>query len=96
MIQSAEGETRLSQEVERSPAVAIEDQGIQKSSFLRRHKYIIVAIISYVIGLILTGVAAVLLASGQPALLFLVPSLLLGVLITALLSKELLAFYNFV
>ena len=46
----------------------------------------------YVFGIVATFVSLNLMRLGQPALLFLVPSVLLPVIVTALLSRELCVF----
>jgi signal peptide peptidase-like protein 2B len=50
--------------------------------------YFIVSVISYGLGLIVTFIALALMATGQPALLYLVPFTLLPTLFVALKRKE--------
>jgi hypothetical protein len=56
--------------------------------------YYIQSVISYFVGLTLTNVALYLMNTAQPALLYLVPCLLISTIITSLFRRELKEIYS--
>lgn len=55
---------------------------------IKRSPYFVGAIVGYGIGLLITFIALVYMKTGQPALLYLVPSVLIPVTIISLIRKE--------
>lgn len=61
---------------------------------VRSHTYYIAAMIGYSLGLVLTYISMLLMATGQPALLYLTPCCLISTLLVALKRKELPAIWS--
>ncbi|EDR22192.1 minor histocompatibility antigen H13, putative [Entamoeba dispar SAW760] len=65
------------------------------TSFNNKSQYFMVSMVSYFIGLLITFVIMHTFAHGQPALLYLVPALLIGTIFYAISRKELKQVYDY-
>lgn len=61
----------------------------------KRSPYWVVSISGYALGLILTDIVCAITHSGQPALIFIVPSITIPIIVLALIRKEYRAFLGF-
>mgnify|MGYP001111762725 CR=1 FL=1 len=61
----------------------------------KRTPYWIISIIGYVVGIVITDVFCYITQSGQPALLFLIPSIAIPVFIATIVRREYYAFASF-
>ncbi|XP_002131263.2 signal peptide peptidase-like 2B [Ciona intestinalis] len=73
---------------------AIWDSKLNAGNAVKQHAYYIAAVVGYCAGLVLTFIAMVLMRTGQPALLYLVPCCLISTYIVAAKRKELNMIWN--